>query len=124
MKCFNHPETDGVAVCKSCGRAICHDCCAEVGTGIACKSRCEADVEDLNTIIKRGKSAYQKTGGAYRRNGIAMLILGIVFFAIGIFPILTGQGYGTLLLAVMGLLFVIWSYFSFVNAKQISDIEE
>ncbi len=75
-------------------------------------------------MIERGKSAYQKTGGAYRRNGVVMLIMGIVFFAIGIIPILTGGGYGTLFLAVMGLIFVKWSYFSFVNAKQISNIKE
>ena len=124
MKCFNHPETDGVAVCKSCGRAICHDCCAEVGTGCACKSRCEADVGDINTIIKRGKSAYQKTGGAHRRNGVVLLILGTVFFAVGILPILASRGYGTAPIAAMGLLFIVWSYFSFVNAKEISNIEE
>ncbi len=50
--------------------------------------------------------------------------MGIVFFAIGIFPILTGQGYGTALVAVLGLIFIVSSYFSFVNAKQISDVEE
>jgi len=53
-----------------------------------------------------------------------MLALGIVFLAIGILPVLAGHGYGTVFLAVMGLLFVIWSYFSFVSAKQISKIEE
>jgi hypothetical protein len=124
MKCFNHSQSDGVAVCKSCGRILCHDCCAEVGTGSACKGRCEADVEDLNVIIKRSKSAYQKTGGAYRRNGIAMLVLGLVFFFIGIIPVITGHGYASIFIAIMGLLFVIWSYFSFVSARQISNIEE
>ncbi len=53
-----------------------------------------------------------------------MLVVGILFFAIGIFPILTGQGYGSAFIAVIGLLFLGLSYFSFVNAKQISDIEE
>jgi hypothetical protein len=124
MKCFNHPQFDGIAVCKSCGRVLCHECYAEVGTGSACKARCESDVEDLNIIIKRSKSAYQKTGGAYRMNGIVMLILGLVFLFIGIIPVITGRGYATVLLAIMGLLFVIWSYFSFVSAKRISSIEE
>jgi Flp pilus assembly protein TadB len=95
-----------------------------VGTGSACKSRCEADVEDLNVIIKRSKSAYQKTGGAYRRNGLVLLVLGCVFFVVGILPVITGRGYGTIFVAAMGLLFIVWSYFSFVNAKQISNIEE
>ena len=123
MKCFNHPQSDGVAICKSCGRALCHDCHAEVETGSACKSRCESDVEDLNVIIKRSKSAYQKTGGAYRRNGIVILVLGLVFLAIGILPMIAGRGYGTIGMAIMGVFFIIWSYFSFVNAKQISDID-
>lgn len=124
MKCFNHSLTDGVAVCKSCGRALCHDCCAEVGTGSACKNRCETDVEDLNIIIKRSKSAYQKTGGTYRRSGIAMLIMGLLFLAVGILPVITGRGYGTITFAVLGLFFLFLSYSSFLSAKQISKIEE
>ena len=75
-------------------------------------------------IVKRGKSAYQRSEGAYRRIGFTTLIMGIVFFAIGIFPILTGHGYRTTLVAVLGLIFIVSSYFSFVNAKQISNIKE
>ncbi len=53
-----------------------------------------------------------------------MLVLGLVFLFIGIIPVITGRGYATIFLAIMGLLFVIWSYFSFVSAKQITNIEE
>ena len=53
-----------------------------------------------------------------------MLALGVVFLVVGILPVVMGQGYGTIFLAVMGFLFIIWSYSSFVSAKQISNIEE
>jgi len=124
MKCFNHLQADGVAICKSCGRSLCHDCCTEVDLGCACKGRCEDDVHDLNIMLKRGKTAYQKTGGAHRRNAAIMLVFGLVCLALGILPIIAGRGYATALLALFGFFFVLWAYFSFVSAREISSVEK
>jgi hypothetical protein len=40
MKCYNHPEREAVAVCRACGRAVCHDCGPETENGFACQQRC------------------------------------------------------------------------------------
>ena len=53
-----------------------------------------------------------------------MFALGSVFLMVGILPVIMGRGYGTVFLAVMGFLFIIWACSSFVSAKQISNIEE
>lgn len=37
MKCFKHPETDSVAFCGQCGRAVCADCKHEVRGMIYCE---------------------------------------------------------------------------------------
>ncbi len=65
MECFRHAGAVAVGVCKSCGRALCRACVAEVGTGLACRDRCEAEVADLNRIITRNKTADLKTSHAY-----------------------------------------------------------
>ena len=75
-------------------------------------------------MIQRGKTAYQKTGKAYKRNSIGMLIAGLLFLATGIIPIAMGQGYGSAFLAVMGAVFLLWSFFSYLNGKQIVQIEK
>jgi hypothetical protein len=37
MKCFYHPETDGVGLCSECGKAACRDCIEDVGQTMLCK---------------------------------------------------------------------------------------
>ena len=81
MKCFYHNAVDAVGVCKNCNRGICLECAAELSNGIACKNRCEIEVEVVNQLINRNKTAYQKTSSAYSRNALIYLLLGILFVA-------------------------------------------
>src|SRR5882672_10409620 len=83
MRCFYHGDVDAVAICKSCGHGLCHDCCAEVGTSSACRNRCEGEVESLNDMSQRNKSAFQKASGVYTRSGIFTTTMGAVFAGIG-----------------------------------------
>ena len=121
MRCFYHGDVEAVAVCKSCGRAICHDCYAEVGTGSACRNRCESDVTALNTIIERNKTVYRKTSGIYRRNGWLFLGIAIIFGAISAGSMNgedRGVNYPLLALCVM---FIAFAVIQFVNARRFTD---
>lgn len=124
MKCYYHHQSDAVAICKSCGRGLCPECEADVGPGSACKQRCENDVKDLNTIIQRSKSAYQKTGAVYKRSAMALLVMGIIFIFIGVLPIIMLNNYGSSFMAVLGIVFVIWSLGNFKSARQITSVKE
>src|SRR5580658_9442633 len=115
MRCFNHPEVDAVAICKSCSRALCHECVSEVGKSASCKNRCEADVAALNELVQRGRTAYQKTSSTYLRSGIFVLLLGLVFFLIGI-----ATSFGPkpdYFLLITGGLFIAWGISYFFSAK-------
>lgn len=107
MRCFYHGDVEAVALCKSCGHAICHECCADVDRSAACRNRCEADVLALNEIIERSKTAYQKTGGAYTRSGVFLIVLGLVFAGIGAIGFL-GDGEPVYFLLIMGFLFAFY----------------
>lgn len=124
MKCFYHPDHDAVALCKSCSRGLCADCSADVPPGVACRGRCEEDVASLNLVLQRSKTAYQKTGAAYRRNAIAALMTGLVFVAFGVLTALAAKSYGALLLAPLGGIFFLWSYFSYRSGKQITEVPD
>ena len=124
MKCFYHHEIDAVAICKSCHRALCDSCAIDVHPGTACANRCEKDVEDLNVIIERSKSALQKTGKAYIRNAVAMLLAGLVFLFVGIFPVIQKGNYHLSFVAILGLISLLWSYFSYRSGKQIQSTDE
>src|SRR5210317_208927 len=101
MKCFYHHEAEAVALCKSCSRALCAKCAADVHPGTACIDRCEQDVEELNIVIEKGKAAYKKSGEAfkktgkvYKRNAFIIFILGLIFIMVGIAPIIVGGNFG------------------------------
>jgi hypothetical protein len=119
MKCFYHPTIDAVALCKSCSRALCHECIAEVGLGCSCRNRCEADVATLNDLVERGRTAYQKTSATYFRTGLFTFLLGCVFFLLGAFGATRGAGgeWGYFFL-VTGALFLGWGISYFVSARR------
>jgi len=123
MKCFYHPDRDAVALCKSCNRGLCRDCGVEVPPGLACRARCEADVAALNLAIQRGRTIYQKTGDAYRRNAVARLIVGVFFVALGFLSVLASQGYLAVFLVPFGCIFLLWSFFHWHSGTQISEVE-
>lgn len=91
MKCFNHSEIDAVGVCKSCGKALCHDCIAEVGSSCSCKGQCELGVTDLNAITKRHKAVPQKDSAIRRRRGILLLLWGILLTGCGVAELASGN---------------------------------
>jgi hypothetical protein len=123
MKCYYHHASDAVALCKSCNRALCPECSADVHPGTACKHRCEKDVADLNTVIERGKTVYAKTGSAYKRNAVSMLIIGLIFLGFGLLPIVVNNDYGASFMAVIGGIFLLWAFFSFKSARQINEVK-
>ncbi len=53
MKCFYHAAADAVGSCKHCHRGVCRDCAAERDGGIACRGRCEGQVDQVNALIQR-----------------------------------------------------------------------
>jgi hypothetical protein len=41
MNCFRHQDSSAVGLCKTCFKAVCPECAADVGNGLACKNSCE-----------------------------------------------------------------------------------
>ena len=91
MKCFNHSTVEAVGVCRSCGRSLCHDCITEVGLSCSCKNRCESVVAAMNDLVERGRTAYQKQSTLQFRNGIFIVLLGIIFIALAVYRLSVGD---------------------------------
>ena len=88
MKCFNHPDTDAVAICKSCGRAVCHECALPSDVGIACQKSC-AQVLSNKASLNSKQASHLKN--LKRMNFLAS------FFSIGmgiLFIYFSSQGFG------------------------------
>ena len=90
MKCFYHPEADAVAICKNCSRGLCRECVVDVKNGIACKDRCEEDVNALVKLVDHHVEAMaseERLLGSRGRNAL----------------------YSALIYIVVGILFIVWS---------------
>lgn len=121
MKCFYHPTVDAVAVCKSCGRALCADCIADVGLSCSCRNRCEKDVATLNDLVERGRTAYQKTSATMFRTALFALLLGLLFLVVGVRGALSQPGgEWEYLWLLVGILFSGWGVSHLLSARKMS----
>jgi hypothetical protein len=91
MKCFYHQDRDAVGSCRSCFKGLCSVCAVDLGKGLACRDRCEADAQALiaatgahaklvTTAPTMLNSAYRSTAWA----GSGFLLLGVFFLAWGL----------------------------------------
>ena len=116
MKCFYHNAADAVAVCKNCSKGVCQDCASELVNGIACKDRCEAEVEMINNLIDRNKTTHQKTSSTHYRSALIFLLFGILFLSYGLMNISAYGSYGWFLV-LTGILFLIGALIYFLTGK-------
>jgi hypothetical protein len=53
MRCFYHPDTEAVGLCKHCSRGICRDCTAQREGGLACQGKHEEMVDLISQLVGR-----------------------------------------------------------------------
>lgn len=113
MKCYNHPGTDAVGTCKNCSKGICAACLTDTGNGIACTATCVEEVNSINQMINKNKTAYGKAASTYNRNAIIYLAFAAVFLFIGF----TDERMQSFMLPVGGI-FVIGAIIMLANAAK------
>ena len=120
MKCFYHQERDAVGACKSCGKGLCSVCAVDLSQGLACKSHCEQDVQNLIRLIQNNiklSSASSSIIGASRRGGVIAsafyIVLGLMFTGWGVHDAMS-------LTIAMGVCFAIFGVISLVRVLRIT----
>lgn len=117
MKCYYHNESDAVAICKNCGKAVCSECASDVGNGIACKDKCEAEVKALVDLIERNKTAYQKTSGAYSNMALFLVISGALILLFGLLSFSRSAGLSSFLM-LMGVSLFIGAFLCYSSGRK------
>ena len=84
MRCFYHPTTDAVAICKNCYRGLCSSCAVDVANGMACRDRCESEVQALDRLVQSNKTYASKSAGIYIRSGVIVILLGLLLATWGV----------------------------------------
>ncbi len=114
MKCFQHPQVDAVAICKNCHKGLCTDCAADLGNGVACKGRCEAEVAALSDLQQRNKTAFEKAAGHFMRAGIMTGLIGLFLSASGVVWWNQGGWFSFL----FGAVFLLGAFFMFGTSRR------
>lgn len=66
MKCFYHPETEGVGYCRQCGKALCGECRRDVRGAVYC--------EDCLATSVLGKGGQAATAADAPNPGVALAL--------------------------------------------------
>ena len=113
MQCFNHQQQAAIGVCKCCSRGLCAECAKDLGHGLACRDRHEAQVEAMNMIIEKNARIYAAAPKNILIGPVFFLPLGLLFAGFGYFS----AGGITDLPFLMGLAFIIFAVVSFVRSR-------
>jgi hypothetical protein len=107
MNCYKHSHSSAVGLCKTCYKAVCYDCAADVGNCLACKDSCEEKVLELNEMWERSAKIYgvSKNKSRIPSTGVLLwLLLSVVMWVtVGIDYYATGHiaDYVALIMAVV-----------------------
>src|SRR5207253_10925170 len=100
LRCFYHQDRESVGSCKSCGKGLCPDCLVDMGKGLACRSRCETEVQGLIIASDVNVSMAAKVPRQMRANrlmvvGLAWLFVipGALLVALGVLAGHPTEGY-------------------------------
>lgn len=122
MRCYYHPDVEAIALCKSCSRALCHNCAVDVPPGTACADRCEEEVQSLNLVLERSKTGYQKASAAYRRSSIGTWMMGTLMILFGVAAHFSDRKVIGVPLMTMGGVFLFWGYLTYKSGKQMASV--
>ena len=114
MLCFNHPDRQAIGVCRACQRGICKECTADLGHGLACKGKHEADVENLEHIVRQSARIYAVTPKTRNAAPLFFGFMGVVF---AVFGFIQGRGV-TDFAFLLGVGFIAFAIYSYVYNKR------
>ena len=122
MHCFYHQDREAVGGCKSCGKGLCPECAVDLGKGLACRERCEADVQAVIALVDRSiklsptTSQLIESGHGMRSSAATFnLVLGVIFIAWG-FQDTEHLSFIT----ILGVCFVAFGGYGFLQARRLA----
>ena len=120
MKCYYHQEYDAIGICKSCSKGLCPKCAVDLSKGLACKSRCEEDVQNMIQLIDNNIKLSPTSTSIIRASRIGGLIASVFYIVIGL--MFTGWGYhdDMSLIIALGMCITIYGVVSLVRMLRIT----
>jgi hypothetical protein len=119
MRCFTHQDSQAIAVCKTCGKAVCGSCAISIPFAIACSPECSEEAMDVHEMNQRGKKLYG-IGNAKKKIPTGVVIWGlfsVVFGGAGAINTITNESPDWFSLC-FGLTFLFITVLAYRRAKE------
>jgi hypothetical protein len=121
MKCFYHPETDGVGICRQCGKFCCKECITDLSGQMICKG-CHQLIEQARMAeartaqqcaLAQADDMRRAAAKRIKRSWIVAVVCGVFIFLLCLGAPSEGNGAPPLPSYVMGPLgaYVWWGIF-------------
>ncbi|MBU1625963.1 hypothetical protein KKB18_01195 [bacterium] len=98
MQCFNHTDTPAVAICLSCGKALCKSCAMTSDASIVCSETCKSRLSMLRSLREKEPKQYMALSKFLFSLGLIFLLAGCLItlfqpglLGLGIFIILVSM---------------------------------
>ena len=122
MRCFYHQDHEAIGICKSCGKGLCPQCAADLDKGLACRSRCEEDVEALIRLVQRNIQLEPTTTRLVQAGSSARRLASLFFFLIGAVFLFYGWTHeeGPEFLTFLGGIFIVYAIIHAVWSRRLA----
>ena len=108
MQCFHHPETEAVATCAECGKAICHGCAVDLDGRLFCRQCVASGTATISQVAKVPTVPANRNALTSMICGLGGWLLWLILvcfnFTIGSLIAFVTMGMGALCLVPLGLL--------------------
>ena len=123
MKCFYHQSTEAVGSCKSCFKGLCSECAVDRGKGLACRGRCEADVDGTIPLIDRNIRLSPVSTQMIQASKQGMLWSGVFFLVIGLGFIVVGltSEHSVGFTMFLGVAFIVFGGFQYTRYRRVME---
>jgi hypothetical protein len=119
MRCYYHEDKEAVGTCKSCGKGLCRECAVDLTKGLACRGRCETNVQAVIQLIDRNIELSSTTTRILQANKGMRSGSGIFHVVVGVLFVAWGLGDERLkLIAVMGVAFIAYGIYWLLLARR------
>jgi hypothetical protein len=81
------------------------ECVVDVGNGVACKGKCEAEVQAVNQMIQRGIKSRNTSGSYYKKITVMWSLISLAAFVTSLLLWQSGRdGFGLIPIAVAAMI--------------------
>jgi hypothetical protein len=124
MNCFNHRDKPAIGLCRSCLKALCEDCLAELTDGLACKGVCGARVNMINRTLDSNAQIVDAARRQNRGAGIFTTLFGIAFAVFGVWAYFGQSGFLACLLGAFAAVMIVAGVVRLSRKQQYPKLDE